>query len=108
TTERPGSAGTTTTTTAATSSIPTATTWKPSATSRLSELPAGRRRSRASRLRRAPRCSRSPAYRHPARFELLDVGAADRLRAGFVELVAVQATDVVRLENLRIQHGPRS
>ena len=44
--------------------------------------------------------------RDPPRLELLDVGAADRVRALLVELAGVDAADVVRLEDLRVEHGP--
>ena len=37
---------------------------------------------------------------------MLDVGAADRVRALLVELGPVEAADVVRLEDLRVEHGP--
>ena len=39
------------------------------------------------------------------RLELLDVRAADRVRALLVELVRIEAADVVRLEDLRIEHA---
>ena len=45
------------------------------------------------------------ADRDPARLEVLDVGAADRVRALLVELVGVDAADVVGLEGLGIEHG---
>jgi len=35
---------------------------------------------------------------------MLHVGAADRVRALLVELGAVEAANVVRLEDLRIEH----
>ena len=41
----------------------------------------------------------------PARPELLDVGPADRVGALLVELLPVEAADVVRLEHLRVEHG---
>ena len=41
----------------------------------------------------------------PPRLEVLDVGAADRVRALLVELVGVDAADVVGLEDLRVEHG---
>ena len=41
-----------------------------------------------------------------SRLEVLDVGAADRVRALLVELVRIDAADVVRLEGLRIEHEP--
>ena len=43
--------------------------------------------------------------RDPPRLELLDVGAADRVRALLVEFVRVDPADVVRLEHLRIEHA---
>ena len=43
--------------------------------------------------------------RDPPRLELLDVGAADRVRAVLVELGRVDAADVVCLEDLRVEHG---
>ena len=40
-----------------------------------------------------------------ARLEVLDVRAADRVRAFLVELVRMDAADVVGLEHLRVEHG---
>ena len=40
------------------------------------------------------------------RLELLHVRTADRVRAFFVEFLAVDAADVVRLEDLRFEHEP--
>ena len=42
----------------------------------------------------------------PARLELLDVRAPDRVRALLVELGRMEPADVVRLEDLRVEHGP--
>ena len=39
------------------------------------------------------------------RLELLHVGAADRVGAGLVELVGVDPSDVVGLEDLRVEHA---
>ncbi len=39
--------------------------------------------------------------------ELLDVATADLVGAGLVELVGIDPADVVRLEDLGLQHGPR-
>ena len=46
------------------------------------------------------------ADRDAARLEVLDVGAADRVCALLVELVRIEAADVVRLEDLGIEHEP--
>ena len=45
------------------------------------------------------------ADRDRAGLEVLDVGAADRVRALLVELGAVEAADVVRLEDPRVEHA---
>ena len=45
------------------------------------------------------------ADRDPARLELLDVGAPDRVGALLVELRGVQPAHVVRLEDLGVEHG---
>src|SRR5688572_25246625 len=37
---------------------------------------------------------------------MLDVGAPDRVGAFLVQLVSVEAADVVRLEHLRVEHRP--
>jgi hypothetical protein len=42
----------------------------------------------------------------PAGPELLDVGAPDRVGAGLVEVVRIDPADVVRLEDLRVEHDP--
>ena len=39
-----------------------------------------------------------------SRLELVDVGPADRVGAGLVELVGIDPTDVVCLEDLRVEH----
>ena len=44
--------------------------------------------------------------RDRARLEVLDVRATDRVRAFLVELGAVEAADVVRLEDSRVEHVP--
>src|SRR4029077_11479498 len=44
--------------------------------------------------------------RDSLRSEHLDEGPPDRTRAVLVELGAVDPTDVVRLENLGVEHGP--
>ena len=44
------------------------------------------------------------ADRDPPRLELLDVGAPDRVGAGLVEIVWIDAADVVCLEDLRVEH----
>ena len=41
----------------------------------------------------------------PLRLELLDVGAADRVRAFLVQLVGIETADVVGLEGLGIEHA---
>ena len=43
----------------------------------------------------------------PARLELLDVGAADRIGAGLVELLRIERADVVCLERGRVEHPGR-
>ena len=55
----------------------------------------GHRRRREPHV--APNCDRLG-------LELVDVGAADRVGAGLVELVGIDPADVVCLENLRVEH----
>ena len=43
----------------------------------------------------------------PARLELLDEGAADRIGAGLVELLRIERSDVVCLERGRVEHPGR-
>ena len=38
--------------------------------------------------------------------EVLDVGASDRVRTLLVELRAIEAANVVRLEDAWVEHGP--
>ena len=58
---------------------------------------------RGHRRRGEPRVA---ADRDAARLEVLDVGAADRVRALLVQLVLIDAAHVVRLEGLGIEHEP--
>src|SRR4051794_28035143 len=58
---------------------------------------------RRHRRRREPHV---PSHRDPARLELLDIGAADRVGALLVEVGGVDPAHVVRLEDLRLEHGP--
>ena len=46
------------------------------------------------------------SHRDPLRLELLDEGAADRVGALLVDLRGIDATDVIRLEDLGIEHRP--
>ena len=69
------------------------------------DLGPGRRRALDRRLRHR---RRRDAHVAPdgdlLRLELLDVGAPDRARAVLVDLVRIDPADVVRLEDLRIEH----
>ena len=54
---------------------------------------------------RRRRQSHVAPHRDPARLEVLDVRASDRVCALLVHLRRVQAPDVVRLEDLGVEHG---
>ena len=58
-----------------------------------------------SRRHRRRRHAHVAPDRDRARLEVLDVGASDRVRALLVELGGVEAADVVRLEDLGIEHA---
>ena len=63
-----------------------------------------RRRSRAADIE-GEESAHVAADGDPPRLEVLDVGAPDRVRALLVELVRIDAADVVGLEHLRVEHG---
>src|SRR5947209_5520999 len=59
----------------------------------------------ASALSRTSRSPDSPPHRSPPRIQLRDIDADDRVGAFLVELLGINAPDVVRLEDLRVEHG---